>query len=233
MQPGIYLVTDAESCGTRGVVATVAAAVAGGVHTVQLRDKEADVDAHLRQITDLAEVIDGMARLLVNDRLDVVVAARRRGLPVHGVHLGQLDATAVAARQELGPEAIVGLTANTTAHLHALAGLPGGTVDYLGVGVIRPTTTKADHPDPLGIEGFAAFAARTPLPCVAIGGVRPQDVGPLRLAGAGGIALVSALCAAPDPEAVARALRADWDAAVRTGREPAEAGTAGIWKESI
>src|SRR5690625_2987342 len=113
MQPGIYLVTDPDLCAPRGVPATVAAAVAGGVHTVQLRDKEADVDTHLHQITHLAEVIDGRANLLVNDRLDVVVAARRRGLPVDGVHLGQLDATAVAARDELGPEAIVGLTAHT------------------------------------------------------------------------------------------------------------------------
>lgn len=221
MQPGIYLVTDHELCAPRGVPATVAAAVAGGVHTVQLRDKEADLDDHLRQLTHLAEVIDGRARLIVNDRLDVVVAARSRGLPVHGVHLGQLDDAAVAARAELGPEAIVGLTANTVAHLEAVAALPGGTVDYLGVGVIRPTTTKTDHPEALGIEGFGRFAARTPLPCVAIGGVRPEDAGPLRRAGAGGAAVVSALCAAPDPETVARGLRTDWDAA---GSGPDKAG---------
>lgn len=213
MQPGIYLVTDRALCGSRGVAATVAAAVTGGVQTVQLRDKEADGEDHLRQLTHLAEVIGGRARLLVNDRLDVVLAARRRGLPVDGVHLGQLDATAVVARQELGPDAVVGLTANTAAHLTELEALPGGTVDYLGVGVVRPTATKSDHPDALGIEGFRAFAARTPLPSVAIGGVRPEDVAPLRRAGAAGVALVSALCAAPDPEAVARRLRADWDAA--------------------
>lgn len=216
MRFGIYLVTDPVLCRPRGVAATVAAAVAGGVSTVQLRDKNADVDEHLRQVTDLAEVIDGKALLLVNDRLDVVQSARQRGIPVDGVHLGQHDHCPARARDQLGPEAVVGLSANTPAHLQELARHPEGTVDYLGVGAIRPTTTKTDHPRALGIDGFRKFAARASMPCVAIGGVRPQDVGPLRRAGANGVALVSALCAAPDPQGVARRMRAVWDRAGRS-----------------
>ncbi|HLS24363.1 MAG TPA: thiamine phosphate synthase [Beutenbergiaceae bacterium] len=213
---GIYLVTDPVLCRPRGVTATVAAAVAGGARTVQLRDKHADVDEHLRQLTDLAAVIDGRALLLVNDRLDVVHAARQRGLPVDGVHLGQHDHSPARARDLLGPEAVVGLSANTPAHLQALARHPLGTVDYLGVGAIRPTTTKTDHPQALGIEGFRKFAARASMPCVAIGGVRPEDVGPLRQAGANGVALVSALCAAPEPQGAARRMRAVWDRTERS-----------------
>lgn len=215
MRPALTLVTDAALCGSRGLAATVRHAVQGGVTTVQLRDKHGTASAQLAELDRLATVIDGRADLLVNDRLDVALAARERGLPVAGVHLGQGDAGVRQARAELGPDAIVGLTANTAAHLAAVAALPAHTVDYLGVGVIRPTVTKPDHPTPLGVPGFRDLAAATALPCVAIGGIRRSDVGPLRAAGAAGIAVVSALCAAADPESAARQLRAAWQGVSR------------------
>ncbi|RUQ06513.1 thiamine phosphate synthase, partial [Microbacterium sp. HSID17254] len=171
----LYLVTDRSLCGARGVVATVREAVAGGVRIVQLRDKEATDEETVVQLLALSAAIDGRALLVVNDRLDAAVEARRRGARVDGVHLGQADASVLRARELLGPEALIGLTANTSAHLEEVAALPPGTVDYLGVGVIRPTRTKPDHPAPLGIDGFAAFAARSALPCVAIGGVELDD----------------------------------------------------------
>lgn len=208
-----YLVTDAALCGERGVASVVAAAVDGGVRTVQLRDKVDSTSNLLRLIEDLATAIDGRAALLVNDRLDLAIAARASGLPVDGVHLGQGDAAAAIARDRLGPDAVVGLTANTAAHLEALRRMPRGTVDYLGVGVIRPTATKPDHPPALGIDGFARFAAEAELPCVAIGGITLADIAPLREAGAAGVALVSAICTADDPRAVARDLTNRWEAA--------------------
>jgi hydroxymethylpyrimidine kinase/phosphomethylpyrimidine kinase/thiamine-phosphate diphosphorylase len=205
----VYLVTDAALCGPRGVAAVVAEAVAGGVTVVQLRDKAASDADLIRQLAELAEVIDGRATLVVNDRLDVAVAARERGIRVDGVHLGQGDAAVLRARDALGAGAIVGLTANTRAHLDAVERMPRGTVDYVGVGVIRPTATKADHPPALGVEGFAALAAASPVPCVAIGGVRVTDVPALRAAGAAGVAVVSAICAATEPrEAAAEFVRA-------------------------
>jgi hydroxymethylpyrimidine kinase/phosphomethylpyrimidine kinase/thiamine-phosphate diphosphorylase len=199
----LYLVTDAALCGPRGVVDVVAEAVAGGVTAVQLRDKAAGDAELLQQLEQLARVIDGRATLVVNDRLDVAIAARERGIRVDGVHLGQGDAAALTARDALGATAIVGLTANTVAHLEAIERMPPGTIDYVGVGVIRPTATKADHPPALGVDGFAALAAVSPVPCVAIGGVRVSDVAALRAAGAAGIAVVSAICAAPEPRAAA------------------------------
>ena len=211
----LYLVTDRALCGARGVVETVRRAVAGGVGIVQLRDKRADAAEQLRELEAIAAAIEGRATLVVNDRLDVAITARDRGIPVDGVHLGQGDAAVLRAREALGPDAIVGLTANSAAHREAVAGLPRGTVDYLGVGVIHPTTTKPDHPPALGVAGFAAFAAATQLPCVAIGGVGLSDVAPLRRAGAAGIAVVSALCAAPDPEAAARSILDEWQEAAR------------------
>ena len=219
MTDGIYLVTDAALCGERGVVETVRAAVDGGVRTVQLRDKTSDAASQLRQVEQLAEVIAGRALLLVNDRLDVVVKARSCGIPVDGVHLGQGDATAAAARAALGPEATIGITANTKEHLDRLARLPAGTVDYLGVGVIRPTSTKPDHPSALGVDGFARLTTATQLPCVAIGGIRAPDVPGLRRAGAAGVAVVSAICAAPDPAAAARTLVRAWEIGRASCRE--------------
>lgn len=208
----LYLVTDPALCGERGVAAVVDAAVAGGVRIVQLRDKDADDASIVEQLCALSEVIAGRALLVVDDRLDAVVEARRRGARVDGIHLGQSDASPLTARSLLGPDAIVGLTANTPAHLDAVRALPSGTVDYLGVGVIHPTSTKPDHPAPLGVAGFAAFAADSPLPCVAIGGIERADVAALRAGGAAGVAVVSALCAAPDPRVAARKLLRAWGA---------------------
>jgi len=212
----LYLVTDAVLCGERGVAATVEAAVSGGATVVQLRDKHASDEELLALLGRLDEAIAGRVPLIVNDRLELVLRARAAGLRVDGVHLGQGDAAVLRARAELGPDAIVGLTANTPAHLAAVAALPAGTVDYLGVGVLRPTSTKPDHPPALGIAGFAGLqaaardAAGAPVPCVAIGGVRLEDAAPLRAVGAAGLAIVSAICAAPDPRRAAADFAAAW-----------------------
>ena len=208
----LYLVTDAELCGDRDVVETVRLAVDGGARIVQLRDKEASDAETVEQLVALSHVIDGRALLVVNDRLDAALAARARGARVDGVHLGQGDASVLRAREALGPDALIGLTANTAAHLEAVRALPPGTVDYLGVGVIRPTTTKPEHPEPLGIAGFGAFAASSALPCVAIGGVGIDDTEALHDAGAAGLAVVSALCAADDPAVTAQEFRRRWAA---------------------
>lgn len=214
----LYLVTDTAQCGTRGLPAVVAAAIEGGVSCVQLRDKQASARGLLALLLAVAGAVDGRVPLLVNDRVDVFLAARHylgggariSGARVDGVHVGQSDLPAESVRALVGPDAIVGLSASTPAELAAAAALPPGTVDYFGVGAVHPTTTKADHPDPLGVTGFARFAAASPLPCVAIGGVKEADAAALKSAGAAGIAVVSAICAAPDPAAAARTLAKAW-----------------------
>lgn len=213
INPGIYLVTDKELCGSRGVTETVRLAVDGGVSTVQLRDKEARISDMLRQLEELAEVIDGRAVLLVNDALEAAVEARRRGIPVDGVHVGQSDVDASVARAQLGPDAVVGLSASTPAEFEDAANRPAGTVNYLGVGVIRPTTTKKDHPEALGIEGFGELTRIAPAPTVAIGGIGAGDIVGLRKAGAHAVAVVSAICASADPRAVAEEMTALWNSA--------------------
>ncbi|MFH8249271.1 thiamine phosphate synthase [Microbacterium sp. B2969] len=200
----LHLVTD-ERLSFPRLTAVVDAAVDAGVTVVQLRSKAADAGELLVQAIVLSRVIAGRAAFVVDDRLDIVLAARDAGARVDGIHLGQRDLPPVAARRLLGAEALIGWTANTPAHFAAAAELPEGTLDYLGVGVIRPTATKPDHPAPLGVAGFAALARSTDFPCVAIGGVTAADAAALRDAGAAGIAVVSAICGADDPGAAGRA----------------------------
>lgn len=206
----LYLVTDTRLCGDRGTAAVVAEAVAGGVTCVQVRDKDAPARDLLALLTSVAEAAAGRVPVLLNDRVDVYLAARAAGAAVDGVHIGQSDLPPQLVRRLAGGDAIIGLSAASSAELREAAGFAAGTVDYLGVGAIHPTSTKPDHPRPLGVAGFAAAAAAAPLPCVAIGGISAADVPGLKAAGAAGVAVVSAICAAADPAAAARELAAQW-----------------------
>ena len=135
---------------------------------------------------------------IVNDRVDIALAAG-----ADGVHLGQSDMAVADARRLLGPEPILGLSITSAADL-AASDLNG--VDYLGVGPVFPTPTKADAAPAMGLEGLRAIRAQTTLPIVAIGGLNAGNAGDVTAAGADGVAVVSAICAAPDPEAAARDL---------------------------
>lgn len=177
----------------------VAKSVPHGVGVVQLRMKAASAREMLAALRLIEPVTRGAAKLIVNDRLDVALAARDAGLTIDGVHLGQSDVPPETARRLLGPDALIGWTADTPEHLAAAHEMPAGTVDVLGVGAIRPTSTKPDHPEPLGMNGFRAFAAASRIPCIAIGGVDADNAGDLIRAGAVGIAVVSTICGAPDP----------------------------------
>ncbi|BBE22627.1 hypothetical protein MN0502_15100 [Arthrobacter sp. MN05-02] len=148
--------------------------------------------------------------VLVDDRVDVYLAARELGASVDGVHVGQSDLPPDVVRRIVGPDAVIGLSAATPGELSVAHALPAGTVDYLGVGAVHATATKPDHPAPLGVDGFAALAAGSDLPCVAIGGITTADAAALRGAGAAGMAVVSAICAAADPAASARELAKAW-----------------------
>ncbi|MET1021575.1 MAG: thiamine phosphate synthase [Arthrobacter sp.] len=206
----LYLVTDTRQCGLRTVAGVAAAAVAGGATVVQVRDKLAPARDLLEMLVAVAEAVGDRVPVLVNDRVDIFLAARMAGAPVAGVHVGQSDLGAELTRALVGPDAVVGLSAATDAEIMAAHRLPSGTVDYLGVGAIRATATKADHPSPIGVAGFGVLAASSALPCVAIGGISTADVRQLRNAGAAGVAVVSAICAAENPRAAAEELKEEW-----------------------
>jgi thiamine-phosphate pyrophosphorylase len=207
----LYLVTDSRMAAAAGhdLPQLVRAAADGGVTTVQLREKHAPARMFLDTVLRVAEVLPEHVALIVNDRVDVFLAARTAGAPVAGVHVGQSDLPAEAVRRLVGPDAVVGVSASTEEQLRAAAG-PGG-VDYVGIGALHATSTKADAPAPLGAERFAELVRASSLPAVAIGGVTAADLPRLRAAGTGGAAVVSAICAATDPRAAARELRAAWE----------------------
>lgn len=205
----IYLVTDTAQCAARGatVADTVAAAVAGGVTIVQVRDKDAGARDVLALTRAVCAALPRPVPLVINDRLDVALAARDEGLPVTGVHVGQSDLPADAVRRLLGPDALLGVSANTLDQQEA-AHQAGA--DYVGVGPLRPTSTKPTAPTPLGFEGLADAVDHSPLPVVAIGGITPADLARLRADGLAGAAVVSAVCAAPDPGVAAGDLVRAW-----------------------
>ncbi|MDZ7851718.1 MAG: thiamine phosphate synthase [Halomonas sp.] len=194
----LYLITDRELCADLGLVETVMAAVRGGVTMVQLRDKHASDADLIDQARRLKAALSGSGvPLIINDRLGVALACGAEGL-----HIGQDDGDVARARAALGPEAILGLSVQNH---EQMVRVDTEYLDYLGLGPVFATPSKHDHAAPLGFEGLASLVAASPLPTVAIGGLKAEHVAATHQAGAQGLAVVSAICGAPDPEAAARA----------------------------
>jgi thiamine-phosphate pyrophosphorylase len=202
--PALYLVTDTALAGPRGVPEVVRAAVAGGVTTVQVRDKTASRRELYALTLAVKEVLAGTGVVLfVNDAVDVALLA-----DADGVHVGQDDLPAADVRALVGPDRLLGLSAGSDDELAVALALPPGTVDVVGIGPVWSTPTKPDAGTGLGPGGVAALAAKAAaggLQSVAIGGIDVERA-PL-VTGVDGICVVSAICAAPDPAAAARALR--------------------------
>ena len=138
--------------------------------------------------------------LIVNDRLDLALAAG-----ADGVHLGQGDLPCALARRLAGPDFLIGVSVGSPAEA-TQAEREGA--DYLGVGPVFDTPTKTDAPAATGLAGLRAIRAATRLPLVAIGGIHAGNAAEIIRAGADGVDVVSAIMAAPDPRAAARALAA-------------------------
>ncbi|WP_179380696.1 thiamine phosphate synthase [Jannaschia marina] len=193
----LYLVTDPVLCGAR-LVETVQAAVAGGVTMVQLRDKTGGTAALVAQTRAVMAALAGTGvPVVVNDDIEAAVAAG-----ADGAHIGQGDGSVAEARGRLGAGKILGLSCESVDLVRAARGTG---VDYLGLGPVFATATKGDHKTPIGFDGLAAMVAAAEVPCVAIGGLGSDHVGPVRGAGADGLAVVSAICGRDDPGAAARA----------------------------
>jgi thiamine-phosphate pyrophosphorylase len=196
----LMLVTDAAMCRDRGLVETVLAAVAGGVTVVQLRDKtcsDGEMVATARMLR--ARLAPLGVPLIVNDRPAVALAAG-----ADGVHIGQGDGDPAKARAMVGRQMLLGLSVTGP---RDRATVDPAVVDYVGLGPVFASATKADATPPLGLAGFRAVARELGIPVVAIGGIDAGNAGALIAAGAAGVAVVSAICAAADPRAAAAALR--------------------------
>lgn len=200
----LYGIIDLERTGGRDPVELVRQAVAGGVTLIQYRDKQAEG----RRLVELARALRSAIKgtgvpLLINDRVDVALAAG-----ADGVHLGQEDMHPSDARDLLGPRAIIGLTLKTPEQADAMARMP---VDYGCIGGIFATLSKNNSALPIGLDGLRAIVTRAKRasrgPVGAIAGIDTSNAEAVIAAGADGIAVISALFMAPDPQAEAQRLR--------------------------
>lgn len=189
----LMLVTDEAAVGGRDLVALALAAERGGVTSVQVRLKRATP----REQVAVARALVAALRVpvLVNDRPDVAIAAGAAG-----AHVGPGDLPPVLARRILPEAMILGVSVGSPEEA-----LTAGAADYWGVGPWRETATKGDAGSAIGAEGLAAVIRESGgRPCIAIGGIRPEDVPVVLRAGAAGVAVVSGLLGAADVEAAAR-----------------------------
>jgi thiamine-phosphate pyrophosphorylase len=201
LDPGILricLVTDRGLARGRPLVDIAAAAARGGATMVQLREKDAATRAFVEEARALKSLLAPLGiPLVVNDRVDIALA-----VDADGVHVGQSDMPVEQARRLLGAGKIVGLSITSeTEILHPDA----AAADYLGVGPIYPQSTKNDAAPALGVEGLRRLRALTQTPVIAIGGLTPENSDDVLANGAEGLAIVSAIVGADDPEAATRA----------------------------
>lgn len=195
----LYLVTDRALSLGRDLEWVVGEAVKGGVSMVQLREKDMDT----RGFIDLGSRLLRLLRplgvpLIINDRVDVALA-----VDTDGVHIGQSDMPYETARRLLGPDKIIGLSVENMDELRQAESLD---VDYVAVSPVYSTATKTDTAAPFGLDGLREAVRLTRHPVVAIGGMNENTAPAVFAAGADGIAVVSAICSAPDPAAASARL---------------------------
>lgn len=207
----LYGIIDPERTNGRNPVDLVRQAAAGGATLIQYRDKHAEGRRFVELARALKAALEGTSvPLLINDRVDVALAAG-----ADGVHLGQEDMHPVDARNLLGAKAIIGLTIKTAEHADALASLP---VDYGCIGGVFATASKNNPSPPIGLEGLSRIAAisrhSSLAPVGAIAGIDASNIESVIAAGVDGVAIISALFMTSDPKAEAQHLRALVDQAL-------------------
>lgn len=195
----LYLVTDRDVLKGRDLYTSVEQAILGGSTLVQLREKNISsreffkIACAVKQITDKYNI-----PLIINDRLDIALAA-----DAAGVHLGQSDLPCKIARQILGPDKLLGISAATIEE--AVAAEKDGA-DYIGVGAVFPTGTKLDARS-VSIEGLKLIKEALGIPVVAIGGINENNFMLLKPSGIDGIAVVSAILGKDNIQDAASKLR--------------------------
>lgn len=180
-------------------------AARGGAGVVQIRSKPISA----RDLLDLSEQVavavaevSPHTKVLIDDRIDVALILRSRGVPIHGVHLGQDDLSVRSARELLGHDAIIGLTTGTPQLVREVTDV-ADVVDYIGAGPFRPTPTKDSGRPPLGVAGYPELVRLSPVPVVAIGDIHLEDVAELATTGISGVAMVREFMEASDASLLA------------------------------
>lgn len=193
----LYLVTNRYQDSLERFLEKVEMACRSGVTIVQLREKNLTTNQYYQLAKEVKEITDAyQVPLIIDDRLDVCLAVDAAGL-----HIGDDELPVSVARQVLGPEKILGVTAKTVTR--ALEAEEGGA-DYLGTGAIFPTTTKENAPITL-ISTLKTICQRVAIPVVAIGGLTSENIDQLIGTGIAGVAVVRDLMQAEDIEAKTQA----------------------------
>lgn len=195
----LYAVTDRSWLGEDTLYHQVEEAILGGATFIQLREKELSQEAFLEEAKEIKELCRKyQIPFVINDNVEIA-----REMDADGVHVGQSDMEAGNVREVLGPDKIIGVSAQTVKQA-VLAEQSGA--DYLGVGAVFPTGSKADAED-VPMETLKAICQAVSIPVIAIGGISAGNI--LKLAGSGicGIAVISAIFAKPDIRAAAAELR--------------------------
>ncbi len=188
---GVYIIVDPHLVRRLTLVEALKEAAAGGARLFQYRDKTApgrDLYHQAEQLRQAAH--DVGATFIVNDRCDVALAVE-----AEGVHLGQGDLPLSLAKAVMGPNQLIGISTHTPEQVREAT---AGGADYVGFGPIFPTASKADHEPVVGVEGLREARLLTSLPMFAIGGITVASAEGIMHAGADGIAVMSAVWAAPD-----------------------------------
>lgn len=222
-----YLVVGPENTMGRPVSNIIKAAITAGFTCVQIRSKVASARELIELTRQAADVIAATGKsqkvtLLVDDRLDVVLAARKLGIKVDGIHVGQEDIPVDICREYLGEDAIIGLSARTEELFEYIKTVDVSNIDYFGVGPLHKTETKPD----CGIDAngnvltrsladIARLKMLSPIPIVVGGGVKLVDLAQLAGTQVDGFFVVSAVTEADDPEAAAREMVKTWSNAER------------------
>ena len=197
----LYLVTDRPLSGGRDMAWIVREAAAGGVTMVQLREKECSTAEFIQLARELKAALAPLGiPLIINDRVDVALA-----VDADGVHIGQSDMPYATARKLLGSDKIIGLSVETMDEVVAANALD---VDYIGISSVYATPTKTDTLTPFGLDGVDEVMRCSRHRCVAIGGMNRDTVGEVIAHGVEGVAVVSAIVAAPSPREAAAELAA-------------------------
>jgi len=195
----LYLVTDRPLSGARDMAWIVREAATGGVTMVQLREKECSTAEFIQLARELKAALAPLGiPLIINDRVDVALA-----VDADGVHIGQSDMPYATARKLLGRDKIIGLSVETMDEVIAANALD---VDYIGISPVYATPTKTDTLTPFGLDGVDEVMRCSRHRCVAIGGMNRDTVGEVIAHGVEGVAVVSAIVAAPSPREAATEL---------------------------
>lgn len=189
----LCVVTNRQLARGRSNREVVKDALAGGADLIQYREKEASTREMIKEGRELLKLTRRAGvSLIINDRVDVALA-----IAADGVHLGQDDLPLEDARRLIGSDKIIGIS---THNLQEAVAAERGGADYLGFGAIFPTETKRDS-QLKGLVGLREIKTVIKIPVLAIGGISLDNVNQVREAGADGVAVVSAIVAAPDPAA--------------------------------